>query len=223
MLRCFVFAATQSPPADPTQPPIPFPFTLLRIPLSSPESQPFYFQSTPDFLHETPGVGVPLRLCSPLFTGHGRQNTVHGPTIFVPIFRLLRSAIFYFRFSIFRFPYPLPSSVSRNSFVCHSYEKLPGCTPFFPKRNMPALAGTERSEPSRNGTSRLPLSQAQRGIYGHSSHPSPFTSHLRLMDAFACRRRRADSASARAANWRRRVQDCSAGVRLWKPRKVFAF
>ena len=32
----------------------------------------------------------------------------------------------------FGFPYPLPSSVSRNSFICHSYENTGGVWVFFP-------------------------------------------------------------------------------------------
>ena len=35
----------------------------------------------------------------------------------------------------FGFPYPLPSSVARNSFVCHSYENTGGVGVFFPFRH----------------------------------------------------------------------------------------
>src|SRR5260370_6590420 len=37
--------------------------------------------------------------------------------------------------ALFQVPYVLPCSVCCNSFVCHSYEKLPGCGGFFPNWN----------------------------------------------------------------------------------------
>jgi len=60
---------------------------------------------------------------------YGARNMVHGPRSFSQ-----------FPFSFFQFPpfpvfrYTLPSSVSRNSFVCHSYENCRGGYPKFPKR-----------------------------------------------------------------------------------------
>jgi len=125
MLRCFVFVAKESPPADPIDSPISLLFTLLQTPLPPSKPQRFYFQSIPDSLHKTPGVGVPFRLSSPLSRGTEQRLTDHD---------LSPMSIFFFsNFPFSRFPYSLPSSVSRNSCVCHSYEKLPGVYPILPK------------------------------------------------------------------------------------------
>ena len=73
-------------------------------------------------LHEFPFSLFPL--CSPFFTGHETRSTDHD-----------LSPNFHFRFSIFRlshFPYTLPSSVSRNPFICHSYANRRGVGVFFP-------------------------------------------------------------------------------------------
>jgi len=110
--------------ADPLGSPISFLFTFLQTPLWSPKPQPFSFQSILNSLHKTPGVGVPFRLSSPLSWA---QNNGSRTTIFLQC----RFSFFHFRFS--RFPYSLPSTVSRNSCVCHSYEKLPGVYPILPK------------------------------------------------------------------------------------------
>src|SRR5207244_1159168 len=47
--------------------------------------------------------------------------------------------------SRFHSPYTLPSSVSCNSFVCHSYENCRGVYQQFPERNRPAPFTTERN------------------------------------------------------------------------------
>src|SRR5271169_4758817 len=52
----------------------------------------------------------------------------------------------------FHLPYLLPSSVSRNSFVCHSYENCRGGYQQFPERNAPALVGVEHSSAYQKGT-----------------------------------------------------------------------
>src|SRR5258707_4691995 len=55
-----------------------------------------------------------------------------------PNVRTFRRANASTRFpSIFHLPYTLPSSVSRNPFVCHSYENTRGVGVFFPFWNVP--------------------------------------------------------------------------------------
>ena len=125
-----------------------------------------------------PGWGYPSpTLFSPL---HGAPNALHGPL--TRNHDLSPISTFTFPFSIFRFPlfpFSVPSSKFRISqLLCLPLlPKTAGVYPILPKVEHAGSCGTERSEPCRNGTSRLPWSQAQRWIYGHSSHPSPFTSH----------------------------------------------
>ena len=146
MLRCFVFAAKQSPPADPTDTPISLLFTLLQTPLLSPRPQLFYFQSIPNFSSKTPGVGVPLRPCSPL---HGARNTVHGPRSFSQFsaFCAPRFSIFAFRFSVSPFVLPPHRSIASAYLLCLPLlQKTAGVYPILPK--------TEHAGSCRYGTFR---------------------------------------------------------------------
>src|SRR5882762_6807413 len=89
---------------------------------------------------------------------HLRQPRKSRPSsASLPLFSSTSSASFSF---ISHLPYLLPSSVSCNSFVCHSYansasrtvlrdENCRGVYQQFPNRNVPALAGMEHSS-SRN-------------------------------------------------------------------------
>jgi len=76
---------------------ISFTFTLLRTLLHSTKSQLFCFQAIPNSFAKTPGVW-------------GRER--------FPFRDPFEAA--------FHLPYTLPSSVCRNSFVCHSYENTGG-------------------------------------------------------------------------------------------------
>jgi len=85
-------------------------------------------------------------------------------------------------------PYILPSSVSCNPFVCHSYEKPRGVPQLFPVWNssLSARSRAEGSTRSSEKTRLTPTAAAYRltptfrgsGLTGSATGPSPFTEKI---------------------------------------------
>ena len=147
MLRFIVFAATQSSPAGPADSPISLLFKLLQTPLPSSKPQLIYFQSILDSLHKTPGVGVPFRLSSPPLLGTEQRLTDHD---------LSPMSIFFFsNFPFSRFPYSLPSSVSRNSCVLPLLRKIAGGVPHSSQNGNGNAATEARQENPRNAATQV--------------------------------------------------------------------